>query len=315
MHLRPLRLPPGADLRRTLEQLAAGWPQGGGFVVSGIGSLDGARLRLADAREACTLGGPLEILSLSGSLSPDGAHLHMAVADAQGRVLGGHVGAGCTVRTTAELLVAELPGHRLSRVFDPATGYDELVVRPVAPRDAAPPHPPNPPPPSPPPGRSAMTDIAARLHALGLVLPAPLQQPSGAALPFPWVRVVGQRVLISGHGPTQADGTLARPLGKVGAAVSPQQAYQAARLTGLAILGSLQRELGSLDRIACWVRVFGMVNSAPGFHQQPAVINGFSDLILEVFGPERGRHARSAVGLAELPFDIPVEIEGEVLLA
>ena len=83
----------------------------------------------------------------------------------------------------------------------------------------------------------------------------------------------------------------------------------------MAILGSLQRELGSLDRIARWTRVFGMVNSAPGFNRQPLVINGFTDLIVAVFGPERGAHARSAVGLAELPFDIPVEIEGEVELA
>jgi GNAT superfamily N-acetyltransferase len=81
-----------------------------------------------------------------------------------------------------------------------------------------------------------------------------------------------------------------------------------------AILGSLQRELGSLSRIACWARVFCMVNSAPGFTRQPAVINGFTDLIISVFGPERGAHARSAVGLAELPFRIPVEIEGEVEL-
>ena len=93
-----------------------------------------------------------------------------------------------------------------------------------------------------------------------------------------------------------------------------EQGYEAARLTGLAILGSLKRELGDLDRIAAWSRVFGMVNSAPGFNQQPAVINGFTDLIIEVFGPEIGRHARSAVGLAELPFGIPVEIEGEVEL-
>ena len=92
------------------------------------------------------------------------------------------------------------------------------------------------------------------------------------------------------------------------------QARQAARLTGLAILGSLQRELGDLDRIVAWTRVFGMVNSAPGFNRQPAVINGFSDLILDVFGPQTGAHARSAVGLATLPFDIPVEIEGEVEL-
>lgn len=159
-----------------------------------------------------------------------------------------------------------------------------------------------------------MSDIESRLQALGLRLPAPLQLPPGAKLPFPWVRVIGERALFSGHGPTEADGIVARPLGKVGAAVTPEQAYQAARLTGLAVLGSLARALGSLDRIASWVRVFGMVNSAPGFDRQPAVINGFSDLILEVFGPERGAHARSAVGMAELPFGIPVEVEGEVLL-
>jgi len=159
-----------------------------------------------------------------------------------------------------------------------------------------------------------MSRIDQRLLSLGLTLPAPLQLPPGAQLPFPWVRVVGLRALFSGHGPTQADGALAQPLGRVGAEVTPEQAYQAARLTGLAILGSLQRELGSLDRIEAWVRVFGMVNSAPGFNRQPAVINGFTDLIVEVFGPERGAHARSAVGMAALPFDIPVEIEGEVLL-
>jgi enamine deaminase RidA (YjgF/YER057c/UK114 family) len=132
--------------------------------------------------------------------------------------------------------------------------------------------------------------------------------------PFPWVRVAGRRALISGHAPTDADGAIAAPWGKVGGDVSLEQGYEAARLTGLAILGSLKRELGDLDRIARWVRIFGMVNSAPGFHRQPAVINGFTDLILEVFGQDRGAHARSAVGMAELPFGIPVEIEGEVEL-
>lgn len=160
-----------------------------------------------------------------------------------------------------------------------------------------------------------MSVVEDRLRELCLQLPAPLRLPPGAALPFPWVLVRGRRALISGHGPTNPDGSLATPLGKVGAEVSPEQAYAAARLTGLAILGSLKRELGSLDRIQCWVRVFGMVNSAPGFNRQPAVINGFSDLILQVFGAERGAHARSAVGLAELPFGIPVEIEGEVEIA
>jgi hypothetical protein len=157
-----------------------------------------------------------------------------------------------------------------------------------------------------------MTKIEQRLQYLGLVLPQPLQLPPGVVLPFPWVRIVGTRALISGHGPTNQDGSLAQPLGKVGQEVSQEQAYEAARLTGLAILGSLQRELGSLDRISAWVHIFGMVNSAPGFNNQPAVINGFTNLIIEVFGPEIGAHARSAVGLAELPFNIPVEIEGEV---
>ena len=158
-------------------------------------------------------------------------------------------------------------------------------------------------------------DIGHRIAELGLVIPPPLQLPPGAKLPFPWVRVVGHRAIFSGHGPTNADGSLALPLGKVGRDVTVEQGYEAARLTGLAILGSLQRELGTLDRIVAWTRIFGMVNSAPGFNRQPAVINGFTELILEIFGPERGAHARSAVGMAELPFDIPVEIEGEVEIA
>lgn len=156
--------------------------------------------------------------------------------------------------------------------------------------------------------------VEERLAALGLALPAPLQAPPGAQLPFAWVHVVGARVFVSGHGPTNADGSLARPLGKVGGEVSLEQGYAAARLAALAILGSVKREIGELERIERWGRVIGMVNSAPGFDRQPAVINGFSDLILELFGPERGQHARSAVGMAELPFGIPVEIEAELLL-
>lgn len=159
-----------------------------------------------------------------------------------------------------------------------------------------------------------MSRIATRLAELGLALPQPLRLPPGAVLPFPWVRVVGRRAVFSGHGPTDAEGNLAGPFGKVGGEVSVEQAREAARLTGLAVLGSLQRELGDLDRIAAWVRVFGMVASAPGFRHQPAAINGFTDLVLAVFGPHVGAHARSAVGLAELPYGIPVEIEGEVEL-
>jgi enamine deaminase RidA (YjgF/YER057c/UK114 family) len=156
--------------------------------------------------------------------------------------------------------------------------------------------------------------VEERLRALGLALPEPTRAPPGAQLPFVWVRVIGERGLVSGHGPTHPDGTLATPLGKVGAEVTLEQGYAAARLTALAILASLKHALGDLERVERWVRAFGMVNSAPGFDRQPAVINGFSDLILELWGPDRGQHARSAVGVAELPFGIPVEIEAEVLL-
>jgi enamine deaminase RidA (YjgF/YER057c/UK114 family) len=154
--------------------------------------------------------------------------------------------------------------------------------------------------------------VEDRLKSLGLVLPEPVKTPLGVILPFSWIRVQGNRVFISGHPPLNPDGSLAKPLGKVGAEVSLEQGYQAARLTALAILGNLKRTLGDLDRITAWLRVFGMVNAAPGFIQMPSVINGFSDLIIELYGKEKGDHARSAVGLAELPFNIPVEIEAEV---
>ncbi len=161
-------------------------------------------------------------------------------------------------------------------------------------------------------GGGTASGAESRLQQLGLTLPEPMKLPPGVTLPFPWVRVCGDRAYVSGHGPQNADGSLAAPLGKVDADVSLEEGYQAARLTALSILGSLKRELGDLDRVVAWLRVFGMVNSAPGFNRQPQVINGFSDLILEVYGPERGLHARSAVGMAELPFGIPVEVEAEV---
>ena len=157
-----------------------------------------------------------------------------------------------------------------------------------------------------------MSAIETKLSELGYILPAPLILPPGVMLPFPWVRVHGNRAFISGHGPQRPDGSLAGPFGKVGLDVSLDQAHVAARLVGLSILASLKRELGELDRVTAWLRVLGMVNSAKGFNQQPHVINGFTDLILKLYGPQRGAHARSAVGMAQLPFDIPVEIEGEV---
>jgi enamine deaminase RidA (YjgF/YER057c/UK114 family) len=156
--------------------------------------------------------------------------------------------------------------------------------------------------------------IETKLKTMGLVLPARMQLPPGAVLPFSWVRLHGSRAILSGHGPLAADGTLAEPLGQVGAEVSPEQGYHAARLTGLAMLSSLKEVLGDLNRVTAWMRVFGMVNTAPNFRHYPNVINGFSDLILALYGRERGNHARSAVGLAGLPWNIPVEIEAEVAI-
>ena len=159
-----------------------------------------------------------------------------------------------------------------------------------------------------------MSAVARRLAELGLVLPPASVPPAGIRFPFQPVRLLPGRALVAGHGPQGADGEDVGPFGRVGAEVTEEQGYRAARLTALSMLGSLHRALGDLDRIVAWGRVFGMVNVAPGFTRMPAVINGCSDLLLEVFGPEVGAHARSAVGMAALPFDIPVEIEAEVLV-
>ena len=125
-----LRLAPGNDLLEALEDArkAQGWTAV--FVTAGIGSLDSAALRFADQREATTIAGPLELVSLSGTLSLDGPHLHATVADAQGRVHGGHLRPGATVRTTAELLLTELTDVVFRRKPDPRTGHKELVIEP-----------------------------------------------------------------------------------------------------------------------------------------------------------------------------------------
>jgi enamine deaminase RidA (YjgF/YER057c/UK114 family) len=157
--------------------------------------------------------------------------------------------------------------------------------------------------------------IDQRIAELGLVLPEAFQSPTGAPYPFAWVRVRGNRAYVSGHLPLAPDGTLAEPLGRIGETLTVEQGAHAARLAGLAMLGSLKRELGDLERITAWLRVLGMVNAAPGATQLAGVVNGFSRLILDVIGPERGMHSRSAVGMAELPFGVAVEIEAEVEIA
>lgn len=150
--------------------------------------------------------------------------------------------------------------------------------------------------------------IEEKLAEMGLVLP---EQSSGKRS-FVAVRVVGNIAYVSGHVPFNPDGSIAEPLGKLGAEISVEQGNHAAKLCALAILASLKRELGELERVKSWIKLLGMVNSAPDFTQQPSVINGASDLILELYGPERGAHTRSAVGMGSLPLGVPVEIEAIV---
>ncbi len=132
------------------------------------------------------------------------------------------------------------------------------------------------------------------------------QPPEPGGNYIPGVRV-GNLLYLSGHGPSRVDGVPAAR-GKVGRDLSVEEAYKVAREVGINLLGTARSLLGSLDKVKRVVKVLGMVNSAEGFGDQPKVINGFSDLMVEVFG-ENGRHARSAVGMAELPSSIPVEIE------
>lgn len=153
-----------------------------------------------------------------------------------------------------------------------------------------------------------------RLQELGLTLPSPTRVPVGLHLPFSFVNLRGDRVLFSGHAKNGADGSIAGPFGIVGADLSTVEAYTEAREIALAVLANIKAEIGELSRITGWARVFGMVTSAPGYTEQHIVVNGFSDLIIDVFGREVGRHARSAIGVAGLPLGFAMEIEGEVLI-
>ena len=130
MELIPLRLRPGDDLKQALESWIAHEGEGSAWIVSGIGSLTVAQLRLAGRTEPSVLDRDLEILTLQGSLCRSGSHIHITVADANGAVLGGHLCEGSVVRTTAEVLIARLPQWQLQRAVDLTTGYRELVILP-----------------------------------------------------------------------------------------------------------------------------------------------------------------------------------------
>jgi enamine deaminase RidA (YjgF/YER057c/UK114 family) len=159
-----------------------------------------------------------------------------------------------------------------------------------------------------------MGRISDRLAELGLELPAPFAPPPGIEFPFALIKVSGGFGYVSGHLPV--DGAEVLMTGRVGdGGLRLEQGQEAARLTGLSIFASLQAELGDLDRVTGWVKALGLVQCAPGFDKPPAVINGFTDLVLEVWGPDAGRHARSAIGAEQLPFGVPVEVEAIVEVA
>ena len=150
------------------------------------------------------------------------------------------------------------------------------------------------------------------IEELGFILPEEAVAPPGFTFSFDWVRVRGNRVHVSGHSPQLADGSLAGPFGAVPSEISLDAATDAARDTALAVLGSVRRAIGDLDRISAWLTVSGMVNADHGFTQTTTVINGFSDLVLQIFGPEVGAHARSAIGVAALPMNNAVVVSAEI---
>jgi hypothetical protein len=157
--------------------------------------------------------------------------------------------------------------------------------------------------------------IEERIRALGIVLPESPRIPAGVRIPFAWVRTSGSHVYVSGHSPQSLDGSVAGPFGKVGAEVSLEAAYAAARAAGISMLASLKRTLGDLDRISGWLMIQGMINVNPEFVQTTHVINGASDLILNIFGQEIGAHARTAIGVASLILNLPVVISAELEIA
>ena len=157
--------------------------------------------------------------------------------------------------------------------------------------------------------------IETRLNELGLTLPASPKMPPGVTISFEWVRIRGNRAYVSGHGPLAPDGTPAGPFGKVPSEVPLEAAQESARLTALAVIAGLQEAVGDLDRIAGWAMVNGFVNADPGFAQTTLVLNPFSDLIVDVFGPDIGVHARTAIGVATVPLNLPLVVSAEVELS
>lgn len=153
--------------------------------------------------------------------------------------------------------------------------------------------------------------VEQRLAARGLSLPPPPVMPAHVQIAFDWVRVVGNRAMVSGHGALDDEGRPAGPFGRVPDEVSLEQAQASACSAILAALASLRTALGDLGRVEAWLSIHGFVNAAPGFAATTAVLNPLSDLVVDLFGPA-GRHARTAIGVCALPLNLPVVVSAEV---
>ena len=160
-----------------------------------------------------------------------------------------------------------------------------------------------------------MGRVEQRLDDLGLALPSEAKVPPGITIPFQWARVRGSRAYLSGHGALSTDGSPVGPFGKVPSQVSLEDAQASARSAVLAMVASLKRVIGELDRVAAWLMLFGNINADPGYTQTTLVVNPASELLLDLYGPDAGAHARTAIGMAALPLDLPVILAAEVELA
>jgi enamine deaminase RidA (YjgF/YER057c/UK114 family) len=154
--------------------------------------------------------------------------------------------------------------------------------------------------------------VEEKISELGLVLPERGEPSPDFPTPFTRLRVRGNRIYVSGQGPRDADGNYSGPFGKVPSDVTLEQGQEAARKAALAIIADLKRELGDLDRVTAWLMVSGFVNADPGYGKTTLVMNGFSDLILKLFGADAGQHARSSIGAAALPNNTPVIVAAEI---
>jgi enamine deaminase RidA (YjgF/YER057c/UK114 family) len=160
-----------------------------------------------------------------------------------------------------------------------------------------------------------MGHVEQRLEELGLKLPGEAKLPPGFTIPYQWVRVRGTRAFVSGHGAQAIDGSPLGPFGKVPSQVSLEDAQASARAAVLSMLASLKRAVGDLDRVVAWLMIFGHINADPGYPQTTLVANPASELVIDLYGPDAGAHARTAIGMAALPLDLPVIIAAEVELA